>query len=50
MALANGTKLGPYEIQSAAGVGGMGEVEALARREPSGSRVPKSRVKRGIRC
>jgi Tol biopolymer transport system component len=26
MALANGTKLGPYEIQSAAGAGGMGEV------------------------
>src|SRR5438270_6254367 len=26
MALASGTKLGPYEIQSALGAGGMGEV------------------------
>ena len=26
MALASGTKLGPYEIQSAIGAGGMGEV------------------------
>src|SRR6516164_8354898 len=26
MALSSGTKLGPYEIQSALGVGGMGEV------------------------
>ena len=26
MALVNGTKLGPYEIQAAIGAGGMGEV------------------------
>ena len=26
MPLANGTRVGPYEVQSAVGVGGMGEV------------------------
>jgi hypothetical protein len=30
MALTSGTKLGPYEIQSALGAGGMGEVYLLS--------------------
>jgi hypothetical protein len=40
-----GAKLGPYQILSAIGAGGMGEVEAHWRRL---SRQPKSRAVRGI--
>jgi hypothetical protein len=40
-----GAKLGPYQILSAIGAGGMGEVEAIWRRL---SRQPKSRAERGI--
>jgi hypothetical protein len=47
-----GTMLGPYEVLSLLGAGGMGEVEALCGREASvceaGSPQPKSRVQRGI--
>jgi len=47
MALAAGTKLGPYEILAAIGADGLGEVEAVWRRL---SRQPKSRAQRGIWC
>jgi hypothetical protein len=38
MALTSGTKLGPYEIQSPLGEGGMGEVEPFWRRERAAKR------------
>ena len=50
MALNPGSKLGPYEIQSPLGAGGMGEVEPLCGRERSGSPQAKSRTKGGISC
>jgi hypothetical protein len=33
MAISTGTRLGPYEIVAPVGVGGMGEVEPVWRRE-----------------
>jgi len=65
MPLTSGNKLGPYEIQSQLGAGGMGEVEPHCGRElsrgPQHARVlrdgvasaspqAKSRAKRGISC
>jgi hypothetical protein len=47
MGLPAGTQLGPYEILSAIGAGGMGEVEAHWRRP---SRQPKSRAQPGPRA
>jgi hypothetical protein len=43
MTLIAGTKLGPYDILSPLGAGGMGEVEPLGRRL---SRPAKSRAQR----
>jgi hypothetical protein len=48
--LTSGTRLGPYEIRSALGAGGMGEVEPTCGRERSGSPQAKSRATRGISC
>jgi hypothetical protein len=52
MAILSGKRLGPYEILSAIGAGGMGEVEALCGHEAAdcaaGSWQPKSRGRRGI--
>jgi hypothetical protein len=45
MVLASGTKLGPYEIQSALGADGMGEVYRASntkRQESSNLRIPRS--------
>jgi len=50
MSLAPGTRLGPYEVVSPIGAGGMGEVEPRCGRERSGSPQAKSRGKRGIQC
>ena len=36
--LTTGSKLGPYEIQSSIGAGGMGEVEPFWRRERAAQR------------
>jgi hypothetical protein len=47
MAILPGRRLGPYEILSSIGAGGMGEVEAFWR---GTSRQPKSRAEREIRC
>jgi len=41
MALNPGTKLGPYQIQSSLGAGGMGEVEPFWRRERAAQRGPQ---------
>ena len=59
MAILPGKRLGPYEILSAIGVGGMGEVDVFwPAITLGGSRQPKSRlprakskgVPRGISC
>ncbi len=50
MTLDTGVKLGPYEVLSALGAGGMGEVEPLCGRERSVSPQAKSRACRGISC
>lgn len=50
MALTLGTKLGPYEILSPQGAGGMEEVEPFCGREWSGGPQTKSPVQRGISC
>jgi hypothetical protein len=43
MTVAVGSRLGPYEIVSLLGAGGMGEVEPLCGRARSGSPQAKSR-------
>jgi len=46
MPLTTGARIGPYEMISPAGAGGMGEVEAFsgreAKRSDAGSPLPKS--------
>jgi hypothetical protein len=50
MAFASGTRLGPYEIQSPLGAGGMGEVEPFWRREGDAQRAPSTRGFRVMGC